>query len=99
MQYEQVTSAEAFKNKDRDEALWQLARKRAAFKISATTYILVNCLLIGIWYFTSGPRSYFWPVWPLLGWGIGVVSQYISAYHGGDMSLIEKEYEKLKNKQ
>ena len=99
MQYEQVTSVENPSSKVRDEALWQLAKRRAGFKISAVTYILVNCLLIVIWYFTSGPSSYFWPIWSMLGWGIGVSAQYFSAYHGSEIFSIEREYEKLKNKQ
>jgi hypothetical protein len=34
-------------------------------------YVAVNLLLIGIWAATGG--GYFWPIWPLLGWGVGVV--------------------------
>jgi hypothetical protein len=33
-------------------------------------YVLVNLLLVGIW-LASG-AGYFWPVWPILGWGFGV---------------------------
>ncbi len=32
-----------------------------------TTFVVVNLLLIGIWAATGA--GYFWPVWPLLGWG------------------------------
>lgn len=35
-------------------------------------YVLVNLVLIAIWAATGG--GYFWPLWPLLGWGIGLVS-------------------------
>jgi class 3 adenylate cyclase len=41
-----------------------------SFKIHATLYVLVNVLLIGIWAASGG--GYFWPVWPILGWGFGV---------------------------
>jgi class 3 adenylate cyclase len=44
---------------------------RQSFKIHLTFYLLVNILLIGIWAASGG--GYFWPVWPVLGWGIGVV--------------------------
>lgn len=50
----------------RDHELWQTAKRRAAFKVSAASYVAVNCLLIGIWYLTSGSAGYFWPKWPLL---------------------------------
>ncbi|CAN5546492.1 DUF1707 domain-containing protein [soil metagenome] len=36
-------------------------------------YVLVNALLIAVWALAGG--GFFWPVWPLLGWGLGVVSQ------------------------
>src|SRR3954454_10907646 len=49
-------------------------RRRSALETSVrihfTTYLLVNLLLIGIWAASGG--GYFWPIWPILGWGIGV---------------------------
>ncbi|HEX2126945.1 MAG TPA: adenylate/guanylate cyclase domain-containing protein [Thermoleophilaceae bacterium] len=35
-----------------------------------TVYALVNLMLIGIWAASGG--GYFWPIWPMLGWGLGV---------------------------
>lgn len=35
------------------------------------TYVLVMALLIVIWAATGA--AYFWPMWPMLGWGIGLV--------------------------
>jgi hypothetical protein len=83
----------------KDELLWQTARRRAAFKKSLAIYIIVNIFLIGVWYFSSGPKSYFWPMWPLLGWGLGIAFQYASAYNGNQPFSAEKEYEKLKTQQ
>jgi class 3 adenylate cyclase len=42
----------------------------ASVRIHLTTYILVNLMLIGIW--AASGAGYFWPIWPILGWGIGV---------------------------
>lgn len=39
-----------------------------------------------------------WPVWSMLGWGIGLLFQYLNAYGGAKQDLVEKEYKKLKNK-
>lgn len=83
----------------KDQQLWIVAKKRASFKISAFSYLTVNCMLVAIWGFTSGPGSYFWPIWPMLGWGIGLATQYFSAYHGTDIFSAQKEYEKLKKQQ
>ena len=33
------------------------------------------------------------------GWGIGLVSHYIGAYHSGGHNAVEKEYEKLTKNQ
>src|SRR3954447_11981261 len=50
------------------------ARRRGALETSVrihlTFYLIVNALLIGIWAATGG--GYFWPIWPILGWGIGL---------------------------
>jgi class 3 adenylate cyclase len=43
---------------------------RQSFKIHLTLYLLVNVFLVGIWAASGG--GYFWPVWSILGWGIGV---------------------------
>lgn len=43
---------------------------RQSVKIHLTSYALVNVLLIGLW--AAGGGGYFWPVWVILGWGIGL---------------------------
>lgn len=37
----------------------------------ARSYLAVNGLLIVIWFATGA--GYFWPMWPMLGWGLGLV--------------------------
>ncbi len=78
----------------KDDLLWQTAKRRAGFKTTLLVYILVNLLLVGIWYATRG--SYFWPIWPISGWGIGMLGQYIGAYHSTKLFSAEREYQKLK---
>ena len=36
-------------------------------------YLAVNLLLIVIWAATGA--GYFWPIWPLLGWGVGLATK------------------------
>jgi 2TM domain len=91
-----------FNPNSNDEKLWQIARKRAAFKKSLFSYFIVNSLLVAIWFVTSfqtGNRIYFWPIWPMLGWGVGLAFQYAAAYHNADVASVEKEFERLKNQQ
>jgi uncharacterized protein DUF1707/2TM domain-containing protein len=35
-------------------------------------FVLVSLMLVAIWAFTG--MGYFWPIWPILGWGISFVS-------------------------
>ncbi len=85
-----------------DQQLWQLARMRAKFKRSLGSYSIVIPFLWGIWVLTSQDKDINripWPIWPMLGWGIGLVIQYFKAYHPISESLEQSEYEKLKAKQ
>ena len=86
----------------KDPQLWHMARKRASFKSHLTTYLIVNAGLWIIWYFT-GARTYNnsipWPAWSMFGWGIGIVSHYVAAYGNKAPDAVEKEYDKLSQKQ
>lgn len=86
----------------RNEFLWKKAKNRASFKMHLRSYLVVNAGLWLIYFLSSGfdfPykwHHYPWPVWPMLGWGIGLFSHYLSAYGNMDeKNLAEKEYEKL----
>ncbi len=81
----------------KNQMLWRMAKKRASFKWSLAAYVFVNSFLVLIWYFTSDSYDNFWPVWPMLGWGLGLAFQYFSAYHGNEIFSAEEEYNKLKN--
>ena len=47
------------------------ARARACFGEHLRTYLAVCGLLVAIWALTGA--GYFWPIWPILGWGLGIV--------------------------
>jgi hypothetical protein len=90
---------------NKDPELWRLAQKRAAFKYHVLIYFIMNLFFWTLWYISlrtnSTPPSERdtipWPVWPMLGWGIGVLFNYVGVYRSRN-SLAEKEYEKLKNR-
>jgi hypothetical protein len=42
------------------------------FRDHLRSYLAVMALLVAIWALTG--MGYFWPIWPALGWGIGVFS-------------------------
>jgi hypothetical protein len=54
----------------------------AAWHSHVTTYMAVNMFLIMIWLSTSGTSSFFWPMFPIGGWGIGVAAHGASYYSG-----------------
>ena len=81
-----------------ERELWVIAKRRAMFKRSLTVYFLVNSFLCAVWFLTSGrDGGNFWPIWPILGWGLGIAIQYANAYTHTNIFSTEKEYEKLKN--
>lgn len=77
----------------KNEMLWAAAQKRTKFKTSLMSYLMVNTFLIGVW--VLGDRDHFWPMWVILGWGLGLVIKYLKVYHFGEIFSAEKEYEKL----
>jgi hypothetical protein len=80
----------------KDMSLWHTAKKRAGFKWSLLSYLVINSFFVALW--LLGDKGYFWPIWCMLGWGVGLVFQYFKAYHKTGVFSIEKEYEKLQEK-
>ena len=69
----------------------QAARQRAArmsVMIHLAAYVAGSLLMLGIWLAVGfgGGGWYFWPVWPIMGWGIGVASHAIPIWAHGSMS-------------
>ena len=60
----------------REQALARLQKKRE-FHAHLFAYVLVNAFLVAIWAVTSA--GFFWPIFPILGWGIGLF------FHGWDV--------------
>jgi len=86
-----------------DERLWRIARKRAMFKKNLYIFLVVNVFLWAIWWITTGriegSQAYPWPVWGMLGWGLGLGFQYFGAYQGTRQDLASEEFKKLKEKE
>ena len=68
-------------------------RRRSALETSVrihlTVFLVVNVMLVAIWAAAGG--GYFWPIWSILGWGIGVGCHAapLLARRGGRRSLEE----------
>jgi hypothetical protein len=61
----------------REQAVQRLKKKRD-FQTHVLIYVAVNAFLVVIWAVTSG--GFFWPIFPILGWGIGVVANAWDVY-------------------
>lgn len=85
-----------------DQQLWLVAKRRAKFKRSLSAYMLVIPFLWIIWYLRMPELSRYerfpWPIWPMVGWGLGLGIQYLNAYMFEVDSLEQREYDKLKAK-
>ena len=86
-----------------EEEIYSLARKRVeekkGFRVHLTVYICVNILLVIIWWATGA--GFPWFVFPLGGWGIGILFHFLGVYvfsrqSDRDRKEIEKEAEKLR---
>ncbi|MDP4262626.1 MAG: 2TM domain-containing protein [Bacteroidota bacterium] len=79
---------------ERDEQLWQQAKARAGFKTHLSLYLVIMAILWAIWAFIGGTDTHPWPIYPTVGWGIGIVANYLSVYKF--VNTAEREYRKLK---
>ena len=68
----------------RERAVKRL-KKRRDFYGHILVYLLVNAFLVVIWAVTT-PGGFFWPVFPLVGWGIGVVMNAWDVYVAEEVS-------------
>ncbi|MFV8054177.1 DUF1707 domain-containing protein [Mycobacterium sp. 48b] len=75
------------RNDPRRHAAQQRAA-RLSVKIHLAGYVAGSLLMLGIWLAVGfgGGGWYFWPVWPIMGWGIGVASHAIPIWAHGSMS-------------
>ena len=84
----------------RDDALREQAikrlKKRRDFAGHVLIYVLVNAFLVVIWAL-SNVHGFFWPVFPIVGWGIGVVMNAWDVFHDEefDEQRIRREVERL----
>ena len=88
------------------EEIERLAHRRAGAKmgwyIHATVYVVVNLFIFAISEYGFGQRR--WSVFPLLGWGLGLMLHGISVFligKGGGLRerMIQKERERLQQRQ
>jgi hypothetical protein len=84
---------------EQDDRLRQMAverlKKRSEFGAHLLAYVLVNAFLVAIWVMSDS--GFFWPIFLILGWGIGVVFNAWDVYRRPPTEeRIRREIENLK---
>jgi Na+(H+)/acetate symporter ActP len=86
-----------------EEEIYQLARKRVeekkGFLVHLIVYAVVNAILVLIWLGTGA--GFPWFVFPLGGWGIGILFHFLGVFvfsqqTGWEKKAVEKEAERIR---
>lgn len=83
----------------RKEAI-QRVKAKQNFRRTAGVFVILWLFFIAIWAFSSKEHTLatFWPIWPILGMGIGLAFMGWNAYGGGDQvtdAQIDAEMRKM----
>ena len=69
--------------------------ERRGLMAHVIAYVSVNLLLVAIWFVTGA--GFFWPVFPIFGWGIGLAFHVWDVmWPSADERKIEAEMERLR---
>jgi hypothetical protein len=67
-----------------DTDLRRLAERRAdlklGFRAHLIAYLIVNVGLVAM-NLIQTPNGYFWAIWPIIGWGLGLAAHYVTVFH------------------
>jgi len=80
-------------------------RAKHDFRFHLFAYLAVNEMLVVIWAVTGGwvtsaglITSFFWPIFPIVGWGVGIGFHWYAVYYVRPFSEsdIQREVERLR---
>jgi 2TM domain len=76
---------------------YKLARKRVEARMgfygNLSSYIVVNALLMGVYFFTGplpGYYTYPWFIWVMMAWGVGLVFHFLGVFVFGSLDSPER---------
>ena len=72
----------------RKQAIRNIKRRRGLVS-HAVSFIVINIIMIVIWYATG--RGYFWPAWVILATGIGLAFDVWNTYRRSSSEMSEEE--------
>jgi len=71
----------------------ELALARYRLRWHVPVYVLVNAGLVLVW--QSAGAGFFWPAFPIVFWGLGVVLHYQTAYRSDGSAWVDRETERV----
>lgn len=79
----------------REQAVRRVGNQ-ADFRTHLLIYVMVNAFLVVIWFMTGS--AFFWPIFPIVGWGIGIVAHAWDAYGPARVTeeRVQREMERLR---
>lgn len=80
-----------------DDDIKKMAKERLDFRMHLAAYLIINAMLVAIWFITTGPGGglgSFWPVWTMVFWGVGLAFHAANVFGGG----LAREEAKLRQK-
>jgi 2TM domain len=90
---------------ERRELAIKRIKAKNDFKVHLLVYLTINTMLVVVWFFsdgfiqtTTGTRiGFFWPIFPIAGWGAGLIAHWYTVYFGDAYSedQIQREMGKL----
>lgn len=63
---------------DRRQAAIRRLKAKRDLRFHLGVYLLVNTMLVAVWAMTGA--GYFWPIWSIGGWGIGLAAHAFSVF-------------------
>ena len=87
------TEPMADEDERRKAAIGRLQAKRA-FQGNLISYLAVNALLIAIWALSG--RGYFWPIWVIVFWGLGLAMHAWTVFGRGGITEADIQREMTK---
>ncbi len=76
---------------DRREAALRRVKAKRDFRNHAAVYVVVNTMLVVIWAISGA--GYFWPIWPIAGWGVGLAFNAWAAYFERPITEVDVQKE------
>lgn len=81
---------------DLREAAIKRLKDKSEFRKHLITYLVINGMMIGIWALTG--QGYFWPVWVIGGWGVGLILHGWTTFYSRSISEADIQREMARGK-